>query len=725
MLVKKTFAGVLLILFVLLSPMPVMASENYVLPVDITTDAAAEDIIPVAFTMYPHIETFTEGVSVPYEVYGYLLPEGSKVIIRDELYYETVVYLLADSTGFYHQESVWVNGPWEEGNQVVETISTEYIWEIRVEDALISSVSPEVETVICVGSASMDSSNYRYLTEEELANISVGLVSDKEDTVDPPDNAGNEGEDTENSEKDAEATDETVEAEKNTGTEENDEAEDTEASNDTEEPVSEVDGTAASWIEERPEAILIVSVIALAGGGLASAAAVSLVPAVEVSAGIRPKRGTLHVNGDVDIPEIHIEDSDEIAIPVHVTEAEDMNWIIGAKTLVPGHKKLIETKVIPTSGCSAEIKLKWNPDAGKIEKDEITLFLEVAALGIDLHGENNLLEKMVEIPIILASDTPKKGSDASAKASNTGNKMLSIFLVGMLLTGTVPCGNVAPVYATNVVETSDLSMLTTEELEQQAMTAYNDENYELAYSCFVEQAERGINAGYWNLGVLYYKGLYVEQDYEQAMTNWLVAAENGHSGSMNMIGLMYSKGYGVEQDRVKAIEWYERAAAAGHETAINNLVYTYATYNEVLNFAKAVTWMEKKAEMGDVSSLVDLGYMAYKGRGTEQNFRVAMDYFLEAAEKGSVDALFNIGYMYYFGKGVEQDYAKAMDYFLQGADNGHHYSMMYIGFMYACGYGVTQDFDVAKDWAQKLSDDGDDSGSYRIYSFLEEWESNW
>jgi len=705
MLVKTTVMTLLLNLFVSIFPLATFGSSGYVLPVDITTDAAVEDITPVAFTIYTHSETYEEDTP-SFEVYGYLLPEGSNIYIPDELYFETVVYGLYEPTGRYYQESVWVNGPWEAGNQVTETITTDYIWEIVLDDALRSSYTIDFETRVFVGSASMDPGNYRQLTEEELAQISVGLIKSAEEPEVTPSGPEGETESTENTE--VVGPEEDVDTEDKSGTADKSDGEDQ----------KEEDSTV--WIAEHPAILAAISAVAVLGGGLVSVAAVTVAPSVEVSAGIRPRRGVLHVNGDVDVPEIHYEDVDEIAIPVHVTEAEDMNWIIGAKAIVPGYKKLIETKAIPTSGSSAEIKLKWNPDAGKIKKKQITLYLEVAALGIDLHGENNLLEKMVEIPVCISVDKQDDGNDSS---KDNGKKVISTLLIGALLTGMVSYGAMAPVHATDTAVITDFSTLTDEEILDMGMAAYEEENYELAYSYFAEAVARENTIGYWNLGYMYYKGLYVEQDYVRAMDNWKLAAEGGNSNAMNMIGRLYSTGSGVEQNRATAIEWYERGAAAGNETAMGNLVYTYTQYKEVRNFEKAVSWLETLAELGDVEALVDLGYMSYHGRGTEQDYQEAINYFREAADKGSTDALFNLGYMFYFGKGVDQSYEIAMEYFSQGADAGHHYSMMYIGFMYTCGYGVTQDLSVAKEWAQKLQDAGDDNGYYRIYGFIEEWES--
>jgi TPR repeat protein len=68
-------------------------------------------------------------------------------------------------------------------------------------------------------------------------------------------------------------------------------------------------------------------------------------------------------------------------------------------------------------------------------------------------------------------------------------------------------------------------------------------------------------------------------DYETAFTLWMPLAENGDTEAQNYLGILYYLGLGVSKDYKKAIVWYERAARAGHADAQRN-------YGDMINFGR-------------------------------------------------------------------------------------------------------------------------------------------
>lgn len=145
-----------------------------------------------------------------------------------------------------------------------------------------------------------------------------------------------------------------------------------------------------------PPLVILATVITT---GIISAIGAGILPSLELSGGVEKRRGTLHINGDVDIPEVHRENIKQVAIPVHISEGDGINWAILAKVFTPGKKDLIKTFVTPMGSTGAEIKLHLAEDFDSKVSGNITVYLEVAAVGLDIHGERNLLEKMVEINI--------------------------------------------------------------------------------------------------------------------------------------------------------------------------------------------------------------------------------------------------------------------------------------------------------------------------------------
>ena len=168
----------------------------------------------------------------------------------------------------------------------------------------------------------------------------------------------------------------------------------------------------------------------------------------------------------------------------------------------------------------------------------------------------------------------------------------------------------------------------------------------------------------------------VEEDYTTAFDDYnkvLEGTEQLYLGSsMTRIGTMYYNGNGVEQDYAKAMEWFEKAADLGNSNAINNIAWMYKYGNGVeQDHAKAMEWYEKAVELGDGTAMNNIGLMYYNGEGVEQDYAKALEWYEKAAELGQLKATNQIGMMYYNGEGVEQDYAKALEWFEKAAELGN------------------------------------------------------
>ena len=70
---------------------------------------------------------------------------------------------------------------------------------------------------------------------------------------------------------------------------------------------------------------------------------------------------------------------------------------------------------------------------------------------------------------------------------------------------------------------------------------------------------------------------------------------------MSNIGCLYEEGQGTEQDYAKAIEWYEKSANLGNVIAMQNLGDLYSDdQSTVLDYAKAVEWYQKAVDLGSI-----------------------------------------------------------------------------------------------------------------------------
>ena len=178
---------------------------------------------------------------------------------------------------------------------------------------------------------------------------------------------------------------------------------------ETEEPESEDEGiengTTENGTTENPAEASVVEVSAVAVAatvvaGTVSAAVAGIMPSVEISSGAKARCGELHVNGDVDVPDVHFDDLEKLVVPVHVSDGEGIIWAIVAKAFTPGIKDLVKVTSVPAGTDGANINLKVADDFKDKVKEETTVYLEVVATGFDVNGECNLLEKMVEVKIV-------------------------------------------------------------------------------------------------------------------------------------------------------------------------------------------------------------------------------------------------------------------------------------------------------------------------------------
>ena len=203
-----------------------------------------------------------------------------------------------------------------------------------------------------------------------------------------------------------------------------------------------------------------------------------------------------------------------------------------------------------------------------------------------------------------------------------------------------------------------------------------------------------------------------EEDYDTAMEYYNKALESDEqlfiASARCHIGNVYYNGRGVEQDYAKALEWYEKAADLGNSSAMNQIGNLYGHGLGVeLDYAQALEWLEKSADLGNSDAMNNIAYMYYDGLGVEQDYTQALEWFEKSADLGVSDAMTNIAYIYQNGQGVEQDYTKALEWYEKAADLENSVAMYFIGYMYYFGDGVEQDYIKALEWFRKSADLGD------------------
>lgn len=168
---------------------------------------------------------------------------------------------------------------------------------------------------------------------------------------------------------------------------------------------------------------------------------------------------------------------------------------------------------------------------------------------------------------------------------------------------------------------SDLAndAVSSEEIVQQALRHYDQQQYDLAAAGFIHAAEMGHAAAQFNLGVCYANGEGVPRDEQQAFGFFQRAAEQGHArayfnvletsayaGDIDAcysLAMCYAQGNGVVKDIDKAVAWYCQAALKGHAEAQYELGRRYAGGDGVIRHpAAAESWLTKSAAQGNIKA---------------------------------------------------------------------------------------------------------------------------
>ena len=215
-------------------------------------------------------------------------------------------------------------------------------------------------------------------------------------------------------------------------------------------------------------------------------------------------------------------------------------------------------------------------------------------------------------------------------------------------------------------------------------------------------------------------------------------------------GWNYERGLGVRQDYAKALEWYRKAADLGNEAArtrieavetlisrnnegpgqgpagagqvrsdaggegeIEALALGNRYFNEK-NYAEAVKYYRKAAELGNADAQTTLGWMYDQAKGVRRNYAEAAKWYRKAAEQGYAYAQNELGVLYYNGQGVKRNYGEALKWFRKAADQGNEASYGWLGILYYEGQGVKKDYSEALKWFRKAAERGDEGSQFNL-----------
>lgn len=132
------------------------------------------------------------------------------------------------------------------------------------------------------------------------------------------------------------------------------------------------------------------------------------------------------------------------------------------------------------------------------------------------------------------------------------------------------------------------------------------------------------------------------------------SAEHGLARSMEKLGLMYFRGEYVEENKSEAFQWYLKAMELGDKDAIANVSWCYGNGEGVdLNIKKAIEYCKKSIKKGCGRAARNMGGFYDQGEKIEKDYQKAFRYFQIGAELGDGGAMVYIGFYYDTGRGIE------------------------------------------------------------------------
>jgi len=242
---------------------------------------------------------------------------------------------------------------------------------------------------------------------------------------------------------------------------------------------------------------------------------------------------------------------------------------------------------------------------------------------------------------------------------------------------------------------------------------------------YTKAAEQGIAESQYNVGLMYDNGEGTPQDYEQAAYWYTKAAKQGIVESQHLLGYLYEHGKGIPQDYEQAFYWYTKAAEQGFVDSQFNLGWLYENGQGVTkNYPKAFQWYTKAANQGNIEAQHYLGWLYFNGDIVLIDYDKVVYWWTKAAEQGDVDAQNNLGWMYANGKGVSKNLKKALLLYEQSAERGNAEAQYNLGEMYLEGEGVPKSYKDAAYWLKLSLDNGVEEAKalwdkYELWNYLE------
>ena len=165
------------------------------------------------------------------------------------------------------------------------------------------------------------------------------------------------------------------------------------------------------------------------------------------------------------------------------------------------------------------------------------------------------------------------------------------------------------------------------------------------------------------LGDLFNRGLLTDNNYEQARKWYKKSADNGNCSALVKLGEIYET---CLEDKFTAYDYYVKASQKGSILADYRLSTLMLSDEEYKDLENGMALLEKTAEIGIPEAQLSFAQFL---RGRE-DFKASFDLFEKSFNNGIMEAAHYIGEYYYKGLGIAPDKTAAMQWYRTAYSNG-------------------------------------------------------
>jgi len=219
---------------------------------------------------------------------------------------------------------------------------------------------------------------------------------------------------------------------------------------------------------------------------------------------------------------------------------------------------------------------------------------------------------------------------------------------------------------------------------------------------YIRSAEQGYAPAQFNLGAAYLEGGHKSPDTQKTASWWKMAAEQGFVQAQFNIASLYCRGIGVSRDVERCKFWYRRAASNGDILARKMLdrIQEREKEEELENGRKSssekenvVTTVAEKAmepvirgkkverpgTLRKLTSQEQTLLRKAQAAFTRNKYIKSHDIWLPLAESGIAEAQYSLGFLYQSGWGPERDLQKAVAWYASAAEQNEARAQFNLG----------------------------------------------